>query len=263
MPPRTIRVSPRYYRRYTDPGVGLLEQNCRHAYLNWSVPLAEAALICLDIWNSDTPADMRAIDDRVTREHIVPVLAACREHGLQVVHAPATPIAERSPNWVDLLAGESPQREWPDSPDWPPAEFRRKAGCYAKYARPAEPQSESSRKLMQEADFHELVRPVGDEPVILTGEELHRLCAQRRILHLFYVGFHTPGCMTKRSYGVPQMVRRGYGCILLRDCTNGMETHETFEGKICMRGAIAYLEFQGAYTLTSDELIRSLGAAAD
>jgi len=255
---KTIHIRPRYYRRYTDLGVEQLEQNCRHAYLEWSAPLKEAALVCLDIWDSDTHADMREIDDRVTRERIVPVVAACREHGLQMIHAPATPIAERHPNWVNLLADERAQPEWPDSPEWPPAEFRRKTGPYAQYARPAEPQAEPNREAMQRADFHELVRPVGDEPVILTGEELHRLCAQRGILHLFYVGFHTPGCMTKRSYGVPQMVRRGYGCILLRDCTNGMETHETFAEKVCMRGSIAYMEFQGAYTLTSDELIEAL-----
>jgi nicotinamidase-related amidase len=256
-----IRITPRYCRRYTDPGVERLEVNCRHAELDWQMPLAEAALLCLDVWDRDIHADMRELDDRVTRENIVPVLAACREGGLQVIHAPATPIAERSPNWVNLLGDERPQRAWPNSPDWPPEEFRRKIGAYAKYARPAEPQKEQDDDLLNRTDFHELVRPVGDEPVIKTGEELHRLCAARGVLHLFYVGFHTPGCLTKRSYGIREMVSRGYNCILLRDCTNGMETHETFAEKTSMRGTIAYLEQQGAYTLTSGQLIDALEGA--
>jgi nicotinamidase-related amidase len=257
----TICITPRYCRRYTDPGIERLEANCTHAVLDWQMPLTEAALLCVDIWDRDIHADMRAIDDRVTREKIVPVLEASRQAGLQVIHAPATPIAERHANWVNLLGDRQPQKEWPDSPEWPPAEFRQKTGPYATYARPSEPQREPDRETLDQTDFHELVRPVGDEPVIKTGEELHRLCAARGVLHLFYVGFHTPGCLTKRSYGIRRMVARGYGCILLRDCTNGMETHETFADKTSMRGTIAYLEQQGAYTLLSTQLIEALQRA--
>ncbi len=258
MAQRTIHLRPRYVRRYTDPGVPRLEKNFRHARLDWDMPLHEAALICLDIWDRDLPPDMRRRDDRITRERIVPVVEAARDNGLQVIHAPATPIAEKHPNWVNLLRDSRPQAEWPDSPAWPPAEFRGKRGPYEKYARPFEPQAAESREFFEDVDFHELVSPVGDEAVILTGEELHRLCAQRGILHLFYVGFHTPGCMTGRSYGIPAMWKRGYHCILLRNCTNAMENGETFDDQLCMKGSIAYMEIRTAYTLTSDELVDAL-----
>ena len=110
--------------------------------------------------------------------------------------------------------------------------------------------------------MHPLVSPVGDEPVIATGEELHRLCARRGWVHLVYVGFHTPGCMTNRDYGPIFMMRRGYSCLLLRDCTNGMESHETRPDQTCMRGAIAFLEMTNLTTLTSQEWIAALEQAA-
>jgi len=90
------------------------------------------------------------------------------------------------------------------------------------------------------------------------GEELHRLCAQREILHLLYVGFHTPGCMNLRDYGITAMKQRGYNCVLLRDCTNGMEAPEHFDEQIGMKAFIAFLERNWIYSISSDELIQAL-----
>ena len=258
MPARTVHLRPRYYRRFTDPGVEMLEANTCHAELDWDVRLSEMALVCVDIWDSDIHADMQARDDRVTRERIAPVVSACRLNGLLVIHAPAWPTAERHPNWVGMVDHNQVAPARPGSPQWPPADFRKRTGAYSGYARPVEPRMEDCDQVATPPDFHELVRPVADEPVISVGEELHRFCAERGLLHLVYVGFHTPGCMTLRSYGMPQMLSRGYHCILLRDCTNGMETHQTHEEQTCLRGGIAFLEYMGLYTLTSEQFIAAL-----
>ncbi|MBN2582839.1 MAG: isochorismatase family protein, partial [Planctomycetes bacterium] len=241
MTDRTIHIRPRYYRRMTDPGVEMLEANGRYAHLDWTVPLGELALVCIDVWDRDIHADMRAEDERVTRERIVPVVEACRKAGVTVVHAPAWPTAQGSGNWLNLVGDEQERKVFADSPDWPPSEFRRRTGPWARYARPAEPRAAECDLINNPPGFDELVRPVGDEPVIATGEELHRLCAARGWVHLVYVGFHMPGCVTNRTYGPVKMMARGYSCILLRDCTNGMESHETFADKLCMRGAITFL----------------------
>jgi nicotinamidase-related amidase len=253
-----VRLALRYYRRYTDPGVERKEVNCNFAEVEWDMPLTETALVCLDVWDQDIHQDMSAIDNQITVERIVPVVAACRQHGMQVVHAPASPIAERSKNWVNLIKNVPTGTDQGQVSMWPPAEFRSKTGKYARYARPFEPQREGDNRLMDAVDFHPLVRPQAHEAVVQTGEELHRWCQQQGVLHLFYVGFHTPGCMTRRSYGIPQMLGYGYSCILLRDCTNGMETHETFPEKICRRGTIAFLEEMGVYTILSDQFILQL-----
>lgn len=43
-----------------------------------------------------------------------------------------------------------------------------------------------------------------------------------------------------------------------RDCTTGMETHETKETLACTQNTIASLEQFGTYTVTGGELIRAL-----
>lgn len=255
MAERMVRLSPRYISRFP----ATTEAACRYRTLEWRVPLRETALVCLDIWDRDCHADMRARDDEVTRERIVPLVAACRRAGMMLIHAPSPPIAMRHANWVNRTAGAERQPAWPDSPVWPPAGFRTKQPPYDVFARPDDADRAAAWAMCSAAEFHPLVRPEGDEPVVATGEDLRRLCAERGILHLFYVGFHTPGCMTGRSYGLTQMLARGYHVILLRDCTNGMESHETHADQTCMRGAITYLEQTGVYTMTSDELIAALG----
>jgi len=50
-PKAGIRLRPRYCRLYTDEGVELAEENVRHDDLEWNLPLGEAALISLDVWN--------------------------------------------------------------------------------------------------------------------------------------------------------------------------------------------------------------------
>jgi len=258
---RTIHIRPRYYRRLTDPGVEMLEVNCRYAFLDWKLPFGEAVLVCIDVWDSDIHADMRAEDDHVTVERIVPVVAACRRAGLPIVHAPAWPTAKTHPNWLQLVGDETPQKPYPSSPDWPPQEFRTRTGRYACYAKPREPRAAECDMVNKAPGFHPLVQPIGDEPVIANGEELHRLCAKKGWLHLIFVGFHTPGCVTNRDYGPPKMIPRGYHCILLRDCTNGMESHENHAEKIGMRGTIPFLEMTGMYSLTSQEWIAALEGA--
>lgn len=72
----------------------MLLQARRHrkcAFLDWQVPLQEAALICLDVWDRDTQADKHKRDDRITRARIVPLVAACRPY-----HSPRLPNLSRA-----------------------------------------------------------------------------------------------------------------------------------------------------------------------
>jgi nicotinamidase-related amidase len=262
--PAAIRLRPRYYRLYTEPGVALAEENFRYRTLDWNMPLKEAALISLDVWNYHFARDTLERVDDISRNKIAPLVEACRKGGLQVIHAPASPVAQKQPNWVKLIPeDEKAQPIWPKSPEWPPADFRNRKGEYAQYALPPEPQeAERNRHRAELRDFHPSVKPVGDEAVILSGEELHRLCAKRGILHLIYVGFNTNACVIMRDYGMIAMMTRGYHAILVRDCTTGMETHETKAQMMCTLGTIATLEQFGAFTVTSEELMDALGVKA-
>ncbi len=256
---RAIHINARYYFRYTNPDEEQRESLSHHAETDWRIPLNQVALVCLDIWNMDLHQDMHERDDRITRERISPLIKAARAQGLQIIHAPGPHIARRHANWLNLEKDKSSGAESNDTPNWPPPTFLKKTGEYVQYASPEVPNMLRSWDILRDnAGFHDLVQPVADEPVIATGEELHRLCAEKGILFLIYVGFHTPGCMTTRNYGMIDMRDRDYTCILVRDCTNGMETHETFDDQTSMKGAIAFLEQNGIYSILSEQLISSL-----
>jgi nicotinamidase-related amidase len=259
---KIMHVRPRYVRLGVDEGQELAERNYHHAWLDWDVQLDRCALVLVDVWNWHYSVDTLERVDAISRNQIASLLAACRENGMQVIHAPAWPVATRQPNWVNMLEGVEPRTQYPDSPQWPPADFRAKRGEYAQFARPSEAHHEYNNYHTQNLrDFHEACRPLPTEPVILNGEELHRLCAERGIVHLFYVGFNTNACIIYRDYGIKDMIERGYHGILVRDATTGMETAETHDTMACTEGIIATLEQFGAYTVATDELIESMSQA--
>jgi nicotinamidase-related amidase len=253
-----IHIRARYCFRYTGTNEKQSEKGAYHAYTDWWVPLDQVALVCLDVWNMDLHQDMHVRDERITRERIVPLVKAARASGLQIIHAPSPSIARRHANWVNLEQDAQRPESSGNTPHWPPTSFRERTGEFSRYASPERPNILSSWKFLGDnCDFHDQVRPISDEPVIATGEELQRLCAQKGILFLLYAGFHTPGCMTNRSYGITEMRDRGYTCILVRDCTNGMETHETHDEQTSMKGTIAFLEHMQIYSLESRQIIES------
>ena len=99
------------------------------------------------------------------------------------------------------------------------------------------------------------MRPEGTDVVVATGDELHRYCRQKGVHFLFYVGFNTNACILLRDYGTLEMGKRGYGIIIVRDCTTGMESSETHDQLSQTRGAVLFLEMFGNFSTTSEDLI--------
>ena len=252
---KILRVRPRYHRWHVDPGVEWVETNTGYAELDWEIPLAQAAVVLVDVWAEHYLRDTQARIEAIVQEKIRPLLAGCRKAGLRLIHAPAPEVARKHPAWIRLVPEEEiPRRK----DDWPPPDFRSKSGEYEKYARPFEPREAELEELRARRKLHPDVRPEGDEPVILSGEELHQYCRQKRILFLFYLGFNTNACILLRDYGTLAMAERGYEIVILRDCTTGMESAETQEGLWQTRGAVLFLEMFGKYSLTSDQLLAGL-----
>ena len=251
---KKITIKPRYYRWHVDKGVVWLEKNTNYAHLNWEIPIAQTALVLVDIWSHHYLKDTAARSEKIVRNKIVPLLSACRKAEMPIVHAPAPRLAEAHPSWVKLIKkGDAEDRD-----NWPPAAFRSKTEIYENYARPIEPREEELSEIRAKLEMHPLVQVEGKEAVISTGEELHRWCKQQGILFLFYLGFNTNACILMRDYGTLAMGRRGYEIILLRDCTTGMESFETHQSLGQTRGAVLFLEMFGHYSLISEELIAGL-----
>ena len=111
-----MAVRPRYFRLFTDGEVELAEENYRYHELDWTVPLPQCALISLDVWNYHFARDTLERIEEITVNRIAPLVDTCREAGLQVIHAPAGPVAQKQPNGHGLYEMSGNAWEW--TADW-------------------------------------------------------------------------------------------------------------------------------------------------
>lgn len=268
-PSRELRLTLRTYQRSPKPGGDWVESSFH--YETWPVTIAarEAAVVLVDVWDRHVITSHAARTAEIAHTRIAPALTAARAAGIAVVHAPSPVQARRYPQWT-RYAGESDAsapavRSWPfvePVDDWPPTALRRREGPFAQFRRPsaapvAAPLAEREGRVIDPS-----VEPEPDDFVVATGEQLHRLCAARGILHLFYAGFAANICIPFKDYGMRAFHARGYHTILLRDCTTAIEGHDTVDDLVGTRQAIRELEMAGiAATITSDELVGACALA--
>jgi len=145
-----------------------------------------------------------------------------------------------------------------EPPTWPPSTFRGiyRSGEYADFGRDREPRlQEAIERYVTELKISNLVKPLPDELIIATGDQLHGLLAERRILHLIYAGFATNWCVIGRDYGIIAMNERGYNIVLVRDATTGVEFHDSVEELTATEIAIREVETKYAWSTTTDAFI--------
>jgi nicotinamidase-related amidase len=244
---RTLAIPCRYYRVYTDPDVPCVEQNFTYVERRLAIPIEQSALVLVDVWSTHYIDSWLERARRVTQARIVPALAAARQAGVTVIHAPAPQVARR-------YGVESPPAA--PAPEWPPADFRSRTGEYQRFSRQDEPRlREALARYETELDIAEVARPQPGEPVIATGAQLQALLAERQILHLFYAGFATNWCILYRDYGMVEMARRGYNLILLRDATTGVEFHDTVASLAATEMTVREIETKQAWSAVTEEFI--------
>ncbi len=121
-----ITIAPRYYRWHVDKGVVWAEKNTGYAHLNWEIPIAQTALVLIDVWSHHYLKDTEARSEEIVCNKIVPLLYACRKAEMLIVHAPAPRLAEAHPSWVKLIEKDEVPTDAKN--DWPPIAFRSKTG---------------------------------------------------------------------------------------------------------------------------------------
>jgi nicotinamidase-related amidase len=253
---RTLSVKPRYYRWHVDLGVEWVETNTNYGFVDWGIPLSQAALVLVDVWDRHYLKDTDARAEAIIQQKYPPLLNAARQAGLRVIHAPDPIQAKKYPDLRPNVGIEDLEIKRPS--EWPPAAFRLKTEEYKSFAQPFEPREKERSDYVTPRTVHPLAEPTGEDVVIATGEELHRYCQQQQILFLFFLGFNTNACILLRDYGTIEMSKRGYEVIIVRDCTTGMESCETHDQLSQTRGTILFLEMFGKYSILSEELIAGL-----
>ncbi len=256
----SLDLTVRYFQDSTPAGVACREEHFRRREISMPLPVAQTALVLVDIWNTHFIESWRERAEHVTVTAIVPVLAAARQAGLTIVHAPSVRVAEQYPQ-AQCYRSVSETAPTPP-PQWPPEAFRSRTGPYAVYRNPREqapgrPSHWADRLAMSP---HIDVQP--GEAVVATGAQLHALLQDRRILHLLYVGFATNWCVLGKDYGIRAMKDRGYNTLLLRDATTGVEFPDTLHTLQATELAVREVEQQHGFTASNHDFLTACRAAS-
>src|SRR5262245_2231915 len=124
----------------------------------------------------------------------VPALEAAREAGMVVVHAPTRDIAEKYPQYRDtahLGKKPSPVEAAPAAGDepWPPPECVREwRSLKMDRFRTQRWRENYYSRVRPRQDIPPPVRPLPDELVIGSGDQMHALLRERGIRYLIYMG---------------------------------------------------------------------------
>jgi len=256
---RELHLTLRTYQREPKPGIKCVESGFHYAAWPVSVRTDQAALVLVDVWNTHVIASHAARTAEIARTCIAPALAAARRAGVAVVHAPSPVQARRYPQWTryssEADARASALHREPSLPegDWPPVAFRRREGPFAQFRRPQPPPATDLLSERNDRLIDPSVAPEPEDFVVATGDQLHRLCRARGILHLFYAGFAANICIPFKEYGMRAFHARGYHTILLRDATTAIEGHDTVDSLAGTRQAIRELEMAGIAATTTCE----------
>jgi len=241
----------------------LSEADLHRAFLEVDLPAAEAGFVLVDVWDRHYLRSHLERGAEITRERIVPMLEACRRAGVTIVHAPAPEAAHKYEPWLQYAGDEELFGAERDPQTWPPPDFRSRTGDYAGLAKP-QAAPELDRQIQSQLRDRRIIPEAEPQPgdfVMARGSQLQRLCRHRKLLHLFYVGFATNMCVVGRDYGIRAMAALGYNCMLVRDCTTGIESADTLGSMMLTKAAVWEVEMILGFTLTSEELIAACASA--
>jgi nicotinamidase-related amidase len=233
------------------------ETSIRYTHTRWNVAAAESALVLVDLWSTHIIASHLKRCSEVIESRIAPLLAAVRSAEITIIHAPGPGVVRHYSDHPGYMAVESPAQH-PEA-DWPPKEFRERSGDCAEFAHPFLDKSTDkiAQKLYHARRIPKPAEPGPDDYLVASGQQLHELLRDLKIVHLFYAGFATNDCVLFKDYGVRAMAQRGYNVMFLRDCTAGIEDARTLHRRENTEAATRYIELYNC-SLTSSDLIAAL-----
>ena len=263
-----LKLQLRYAREVADLDLPCREENFRHGFVDWEIPVSQAALVLVDCWASHQVESVQERSRQIALNTILPTVQACRKAGVTVIHAPSDGWAGNYPRWRNPASVEPIDTPRPAPETWPPPQFAQRLGENSQYVVPRLADEPAFRKWhavnpLESLRVFDFLGPEETDFMVGDALELGQVCREKKIVHLFYAGFATNICVRFRDYGMHAMKAQGYNAMLLRDCTTGIEFGETVEGMWLTRSAILDIEMKVGPTLTSEQLRQACAACHD
>jgi nicotinamidase-related amidase len=179
------------------------------------LPPRETAVILCDVWDDHWCKSAAGRCDILARR-MVPVLAALRARGVQVIHAPSECMDFYKDTPQRKRIQQTPRVEPPKAIDLPDPKLPiddSSGGCDD--AKPAASHRAWTRQ-------NEAI-PLADEDVVSDkGDEVYSFLKQNGRKNLLVMGVHTNMCVLNRTFAIKQMTKWGIHCVLVRDLTDAM-----------------------------------------
>lgn len=252
MPLKLLRLTLRIIERPVRNGVQ--ESEFLRVEREVLLPLSTCALVLVDVWDRHHIASHQARCTQIIRSKIMPLVAAARQYGLSIIHAPGPEVAAHYPQcpsynvnlptlWFGqtvtptLRAGQHPTLPVTSAPDEPPRDVV---------------ELRHNRRIASE------VAPRDSEPVVANCDQLVRELESLGIETIFFAGFAANICLPYRDYGMRSVQAGGWKVVLVRDATTAVEFDESLEHELLLAAAIADIEMNYGSTVTTDAMLTAL-----
>jgi nicotinamidase-related amidase len=228
------------------------------AHFDGTIDNYRTAIIITDMWDRHWCA---GATNRVVQiaDKMQPVLDKARRAGILIIHAPSGTMNFYAKTPGRLLAQNAPHSTPPDSAS--PQELKRQdaplpiddsdEGCDTPGDKPHD---------VWTREISTLTIAPGDI-ISDNGTEIYNVLKEHHIDTILYMGVHANMCILDRPFGVRQMSKWGFRCILVRDLTDAMYNPVSRPFVSHAAGTelvIEHIEQQWAPTVTSNDLLLAL-----
>lgn len=184
------------------------------AQFDGTIANSRTAIVITDMWDRHWCAGATNRVEQIAKR-MEPVLEEARRAGILIVHAPSETMDFYANSPGRLLARNAPQSAPPDEltiEDGPLPIDDSDGGCDT-------PGDKEHKAWTRENP--ELTIAPGDV-ISDQGREIYNVLKQHGIDTILYMGVHANMCILNRSFGVRQMSKWGFRCIIVRDLMDAM-----------------------------------------
>jgi nicotinamidase-related amidase len=184
--------------------------------VTFAIDPAKCAVVVCDMWDDHWCKSAAKRCGELAKQ-TEPVLKACRDRGMTIIHCPSDTMAFYKDHPARKRAQEAKKSDPPKGKDLPSPPLPiddTDGGCDdaggAKFVKAWTRQS-ADITIDEARDY-----------VTDSGAEVYNVMREKGLTTLFVLGVHTNMCVLNRTFAIKQMVRWGVQTFLVRDLTDAM-----------------------------------------